>query len=321
MHHRDDSRADADVEAPADDAAAMQPDGRDPIVIPEPTDADVEGAAFDNIQAYLREIGAVPLLKREEEVRLARAVRMGDENARRHMIEANLRLVVSIAKHYQGRGLDLEDLIEEGNLGLMHAIEKFDPERGFRLSTYATWWIRQCIERAIMTHSRTIRLPVHVFKRLNRVLHAMHHVDAGGEISSADTLKAVAGRTDMTVDDIRVLLRQTARTTSLDAQLEVDPDLHLGDTVTDENSASPEDQLAQAQIEGFVATSLAQLSEKQRFVVEHRFGVHGAVVRTLEELAAMLGVTRERVRQIQIEALQRLQRVMHREGVTREAAF
>ncbi|HEX8986860.1 MAG TPA: sigma-70 family RNA polymerase sigma factor [Rhodocyclaceae bacterium] len=300
-------------EAEASDAASDR--------APAPPSDEDEAPACDNTHAYLRDIGAIRLLAPKEELRLARAMRKGDANARRKMIEANLRLVVSIAKHYQNRGLELDDLIEEGNLGLMHALEKFDPERGFRLSTYATWWIRQYIERSLMTHARTIRLPVHVHKRLNRVLHAMHHVGADGDLSSAEQLKAVAGKAQMSVDAVRTLLRQGARTASLDAELDIDPGLHIGDTVADEDAPGPEEQLAQAQIDGFVAESLCQLSDKQRFVVEHRFGMRGSAVRTLEDLASALGVTRERVRQIQMEALVRLQGVMRREGLTREAAF
>ena len=282
--------------------------------------SEAEIALVDNTQQYLNEIGAICLLKPAEEVRLARALRKGDDDARRRMIEANLRLVVSIAKHYRNRGLDLDDLIEEGNLGLMHALEKFDPERGFRISTYATWWIRQYIERAIMNQSRTIRLPVHVFKRLNHVMRAMHHLDADDDPSS-ETIEDIARRAEMSVEDVRETLTHRMRTASLDAQLDIDPDLCLGDAIADENCASPEDRLALSEMEHLVVGWLGQLTAKQRFVVERRFGLGNNAARTLEELADDLGVTRERVRQIQIEALARLQRHMYRQGVTREAAF
>lgn len=275
----------------------------------------------DVTQLYLNEIGAKALLKPDEEVRLARAVRAGDFAARQHMIEANLRLVVSIAKHYQHRGIPFDDLIEEGNLGLIHALEKFDPERGFRFSTYATWWIRQNIERAIMNQSRTIRLPVHVVKELNVVLRALRRLEVEGNDDPRAELAAVARLLDRPVEEVRHVLSFNERTASLDAPLEIDPDLSVADAVADEQSVDPERQIEQAEIEHHVAAWVAQLSDKQRMVVERRYGLNGHDVSTLEALADELGVTRERVRQIQIEALAQLRRRMSREGVGRDAVL
>jgi RNA polymerase nonessential primary-like sigma factor len=275
----------------------------------------------DVTQLYLNEIGATALLKPDEELRLARAVRAGDFPARQHMIEANLRLVVSIAKHYQNRGIPFDDLIEEGNLGLIHALEKFDPERGFRFSTYATWWIRQNIERAIMNQSRTIRLPVHVVKELNLVLRALRKLEAeNGDDPHAD-VEAVARLLDKPVEEIRHVLRFNERTTSLDAPLDIDPDLSVADAIADGPSADPEFRIEQSDIERHVGEWVAQLSHKQRLVVERRYGLNGYEVSTLEGLADEMGVTRERVRQIQIEALAQLRRRMARQGVDRDAVL
>jgi RNA polymerase nonessential primary-like sigma factor len=277
-----------------------------------------EAGFLDDItQLYLNEIGASRLLTPEEETAIARAVRDGDFAARQRMIEANLRLVVSIAKHYQHRGIPLDDLIEEGNLGLIHALEKFDPERGFRFSTYATWWVRQNIERAIMNQSRTIRLPVHVIKELNLVLRALRGMETSRTGRAADA-EAVARLLDKPVEEVRAILALNERTASLDAPLEIDADLSFGDAIADEDSAGPDRQLEQIEVERRVAEWVAMLSEKQRQVIERRYGLNGRELSTLEDLANELGVTRERVRQIQLEALGQLRRLLLRDGVRQD---
>jgi RNA polymerase nonessential primary-like sigma factor len=270
----------------------------------------------DVTQLYFNDIGQNALLTAEEEVRYARLVRQGDFPARQKMIEHNLRLVVNIAKHYAGRGLQLLDLIEEGNLGLIHALEKFDPERGFRFSTYATWWIRQSIERAIMYQSRTIRLPVHVIKELNTVLRAMRHLETHSEHEPC--AEDVAHLVGMPVHEVRRLLTLNERMTSLDAPLDIDPQLCLGESIVDENCVPPDVQLENSEIELRVHDWLKQLGERQRSVVECRYGLNGSEIHTLEQLAQTLGLTRERVRQIQIEALASLRKILRRDGLSRD---
>ncbi|MFN6960694.1 MAG: RNA polymerase sigma factor RpoS [Rhodocyclaceae bacterium] len=280
--------------------------------------AGEDGFLDDVTQLYLNEIGATPLLAPQEELRLARAVRAGDFAARQKMIEANLRLVVSIAKHYQHRGIPLDDLIEEGNLGLIHALEKFDPERGFRFSTYATWWIRQNIERAIMNQSRTVRLPVHVVKELNAVLVALRRLGANPEEVDAEptpVLEKVASLLHKPVGEIRRLLLLNERTASLDAPLDIDPELSIADAIADENAVDPETTVEDEEIARHIEAWVSELPERHRYVVERRYGLNDRDVATLEALAGELGVTRERVRQLQMEALARLRQRMARDGV------
>ena len=270
----------------------------------------------DVTQLYFNDIGKNALLSVEEEVSHARRVREGDFAARQTMIEHNLRLVVHIAKHYNGRGLQLLDLIEEGNLGLIHALEKFDPERGFRFSTYATWWIRQGIERAIMCQSRTIRLPVHVIKELNMVLRAMRHLETHSERDP--TADDVSHLVDLPVDRVRRLLSLNERMTSLDAPLDIDPMLSVSESIADENTVPPDIRLENIEIEHHVHEWLNQLNERQRSVIERRYGLNGLEIHTLEQLAQSLDLTRERVRQIQIEALASLRKILRRSGLSRE---
>ncbi len=270
----------------------------------------------DVTQLYLNEIGVNPLLTADEELSLSRQVREGNFNARQTMIERNLRLVVNIAKHYLNRGIPLLDLVEEGNLGLIHALEKFDPERGFRFSTYATWWIRQNIERAIMNQSRTIRLPVHVVKELNQVLRCQRQLEAA---SNGDTtVEDVARELARPVADVLAILALNEHTASLDAPLDIDPTLSIGESLADEDADTPDVQIHDLEVGTLVREWINQLSDKQRLVIRHRYGIDECEVQTLEELADTLELTRERVRQIQLEALGQLRRIIKRRGVSKD---
>jgi RNA polymerase nonessential primary-like sigma factor len=281
----------------------------------EPAEPETEFLS-DVTQIYLHEIGLNPLFSPEEELHYARRAATGDFAARQKMIERNLRLVVNIAKHYVNRGVPLLDLVEEGNLGLMHALDKYDPERGFRFSTYATWWIRQNIERAIMNQSRTIRLPVHVIKELNLVLRAKRHLEAHGEReASTDDIAHLLGKP---AEEVRSVLSHNEHMASLDAPLDIDPMLSIGESISDEQSVHPEAGLQSQEIESLVKQWLEQLNEKQRIVIERRFGLNSQEVCTLEDLAGQLGLTRERVRQIQLEALGQLRRILRRHGLSKD---
>lgn len=285
----------------------------------EETVSDTAGPQADATQIYLREIGFASLLTAEQEVYYARLALKGDSNARRHMIECNLRLVVKIARRYMNRGLALLDLIEEGNLGLIRAVEKFDPERGFRFSTYATWWIRQTIERGIMNQTRTIRLPVHILKEINIYLRAARYL--AQKLDHEPTPEEVASLLDKPVQDVRAMMGLNERVTSVDAPLDMDPDRSLLDAIADERTPDPEKILQDEDLHGQIAAWLAELNEKQREVVERRFGLNGRDIATLEQVGADIGVTRERVRQIQVEALRRLRGMLEKSGYSMDALF
>jgi len=300
----------------ADDLFDGEPEDVELLPEPEPVSPELE-LLEDVTQLYLNEIGAKPLLTPAEEVATARLLRAGDFAARQKMIEHNLRLVVNIAKRYLNRGIPLLDLIEEGNLGLIHALEKFDPERGFRFSTYATWWIRQSIERGIMNQSRTIRLPVHVVKEINIVLRAMRHLESADRREL--TVERVAALIDKSPAEVRHILSLNEHIASLDAPLEIDPTLTMAEMIADDGNGDPESLLQSSEIGSLLDGWLAQLSERQRLIVERRYGLNGVDVATLDVIAIDLGLTRERVRQIQIEGLDRLRKIIKRGNITRDS--
>jgi len=280
---------------------------------------EVVESQLDATRLYLSEIGYSPLLSAEEEVHFARLAQRGDEVGRQRMIESNLRLVVKIARRYLNRGLAFLDLIEEGNLGLIHAVEKFDPERGFRFSTYATWWIRQTIERALMNQTRTIRLPIHVVKELNAYLRAARSFAQTQDHEPSP--EEIARHLDKPVADVKRILGLNERVTSVDSPLNKGSDKSVLDAIPDENNADPAVLLQDADLNRHLDLWLSQLNDKQRQVVECRFGLSGRKMSTLEEVGGEIGVTRERVRQIQVEALSKLREIMEREGFSAEAVF
>lgn len=280
---------------------------------------DEVSKTLDATQLYLSEIGYSPLLTAEEEVHFARRALKGCEASRKRMIVSNLRLVVKIARRYNNRGLALLDLIEEGNLGLIRAVEKFDPERGFRFSTYATWWIRQTIERAIMNQTRTIRLPIHVVKELNVYLRAAREL--AQELDHEPTAEDIALYLDKPIDEVSKMLRLNERISSVDTPIGGENDKALLDILADDNESSPEDQLQDNNIKQSIVSWLQELNAKQREVLARRFGLMGYEPSTLEDVGAEIGLTRERVRQIQVEGLRRLKDMLSSQGLDLESVF
>ncbi len=291
--------------------------------IPEPkTQTHAENLkSTDATQIYLSEIGYSPLLTAEEEVHYARLVQKGDPKARKKMIESNLRLVVKIARRYYHRGLEFLDLIEEGNLGLLRAVEKFDPERGFRFSTYATWWIRQTIERAIMNQTRTIRLPIHVVRELNSYLTMARELMKTQE--REPSYKDIAEALNKPIEDVKDMMELNEHMMSLDAMISNESmpsssNKTLMDALADKHKTDPADLLADERLSEHLDECLKQLNEKQRDVLCRRFGLAGYERQTLEEVGEAIGFTRERVRQIQMNALKTLREIMVKKGISSE---
>jgi len=280
---------------------------------------DEPSSNLDATQMYLSEIGFSPLLSAEEEVYFSRLSLKGDEPSRKRMIESNLRLVVKIARRYNNRGLPLLDLIEEGNLGLIRAVEKFDPERGFRFSTYATWWIRQTIERAIMNQTRTIRLPIHVVKELNIYLRAARELIQ--ELDHEPTAEDIAAKLDRPVENVTKMLRLNERIASVDTPFGGESDKVLLDVLPDEKGGGPETNLQSNDMKDSIVHWLNELNSKQREVLARRFGLLGYEAATLEDVGTEIGLTRERVRQIQVEALKRLRDMLSHQNLSIETLF
>ncbi|MEY5050461.1 MAG: hypothetical protein RLZZ619_391 [Pseudomonadota bacterium] len=276
----------------------------------------------DLVQRYLQQISSKPLFTPEQELIVANQAKDGDFAARQAMIEHNLRLVVSIAKTYMNRGLPFPDLIEEGNLGLMHALDKFEPQRGFRFSTYATWWIRQSIEKALMSQVRTVRLPVHVIREINQVLRARRYLEQAlaSEGRSPD-IDDIASLTGKTIEDVADALAMAEHTTSLDAPRDLDPGSSLLDLISDKRSAGPDQEVEKYQFEEKLRSWLKGLKDDQRRVITRRYGLDNQEPATLEELSKEVGLSKERIRQIQQEALVKLKKYLQSHGLDKDTVL
>ena len=264
-----------------------------------------EGVSIeDPVRMYLKEIGKVPLLSAEEEIELAKKMEQGDENAKKRLAEANLRLVVSIAKRYVGRGMLFLDLIQEGNLGLIKAVEKFDYRKGYKFSTYATWWIRQAITRAIADQARTIRIPVHMVETINKLIRVSRQLLQ--ELGREPTPEEIAEEMDMPVDRVREILKISQEPVSLETPIGEEEDSHLGDFIQDDNVPVPADAAAFTLLKEQLVEVLGTLTEREQNVLRLRFGLDDGRARTLEEVGKEFNVTRERIRQIEAKALRKL---------------
>ena len=310
----DDMQDDAAVADPilADDAIEPLPDEleedeewseEDAIAAP----SYLDDISDDSVRLYLREIGKIPLLNPEEELALAQKVKAGDKKAKDKMAEANMRLVVSIAKRYSGRGLDFLDLIQEGNTGLLRAVEKFDPDKGFKFSTYATWWIRQAITRAIADQARTIRIPVHMVETINKLLRTQRRMTQ--ELNREPTIEELAAEMEMEPEKIEYVMKIKQDITSLDANVrDDDDDSVLGDFIEDEEAQSPEEAATTQLLKEQVKDMLSVLTEREQKILKMRFGLEDGKSHTLEEVGQEFSVTRERIRQIEAKALSKLRK-------------
>lgn len=297
---------------------AIEFDGPAPEDLEEEVDTDedllsqeqyFDDASDDSVRLYLREIGKIPLLSAEEELALAQKVVAGDKRAKDKMAEANMRLVVSIAKRYSGRGLDFLDLIQEGNTGLLRAVEKFDPDKGFKFSTYATWWIRQAITRAIADQARTIRIPVHMVETINKLLRTQRRMTQ--ELNREPTIEELAKELEMEPEKVEYVMKIKQDITSLDAGVGRDGDEEdsvLRDFIEDEESATPEESAASQLLKEQVQAILSTLSDREQKIIKMRFGLENGKSHTLEEVGQEFAVTRERIRQIEAKALAKLRK-------------
>lgn len=312
-----------DTEVQVEDLKAEELEVTEVKEVAKKPSADITGKVnrkeLDATRLYLREIEGSPLLTAEEEVYYSRLSLKGDMEARKKMIECNLRLVVKIARRYMNRGLALLDLIEEGNLGLIRAVEKFDPEKGFRFSTYATWWIRQTIERALMNQTRTIRLPIHVIKELNVYLRAARKLEQ--TMDKEPTAEDIAKMLDKPVANVEKMLGLRDRVTSVDVPVGAENDRPLLEIVADERVQAPPEMLQNEDVMANLGVWMGQLDEKQREVLVRRFGLNNHERTTLEDVGRELGVTRERVRQIQMDALKQLRKILESQGFSEELLF
>lgn len=316
----DDPKLDAPLpDADIDDTLAPSISDIDEPALEELDDVEeddilVEGQYFDDasddsVRLYLREIGKIPLLSAEEELELAKRVVAGDKKAKDKMAEANMRLVVSIAKRYSGRGLDFLDLIQEGNTGLLRAVEKFDPDKGFKFSTYATWWIRQAITRAIADQARTIRIPVHMVETINKLLRTQRRMTQ--ELNREPTIEELAKELEMEPEKVEYVIKIKQDITSLDAGVgrdEGEDDSVLGDFIEDEDKPTPEESASSQLLKEQVQSVLSTLSEREQKIIKMRFGLENGKSHTLEEVGQEFAVTRERIRQIEAKALAKLRK-------------
>lgn len=303
--------AEPDVENFSNDWVLDELDEEGSDAVPETTEYLDDDVADDSVRLYLREIGKIPLLNAEEELELAKRVVAGDKDAKDKMAEANMRLVVSIAKRYVGRGLDLLDLIQEGNTGLLRAVEKFDPDKGFKFSTYATWWIRQAITRAIADQARTIRIPVHMVETINKLLRTQRRLTQ--ELNREPTNEEIAAEMDIDVDKVEHIMKIKQDISSLDASIRDDEDDSvLADFIEDEDTVTPEESATSQLLKEQVKEMLSSLTDREQKIIKLRFGLEDGKSHTLEEVGQEFAVTRERIRQIEAKALAKLRK--HRDA-------